>query len=135
MHYLILACLFALVSLGCNRSSDATLSSRGGKTNVVGSGKSTYDESLPRSLKESIDAWIKTNKLNEYGDAQGMLYQGGTPLYDEMTGRQMTRYEYIIGRHPDLFTNSVATGTNAAVINSNRVLQIPATKTNSARSR
>lgn len=50
-----------------------------------------------------IDAWLRANDatLNEYGDAEGTVYTGGTPLFDERTGRTITRYEYIVRQHPD----------------------------------
>ena len=50
---------------------------------------------------ERIDAWIAANNLNQYGDAQGTLYTGGTPLFNEHTGQYTDRYDYIKGRHPD----------------------------------
>jgi hypothetical protein len=53
--------------------------------------------------KQDIDAWLTANKdvLNEYGDPKDMVYTGGTPLFDETTGKTMTKYEYIISQHPD----------------------------------
>jgi hypothetical protein len=53
--------------------------------------------------KQDIDAWLTANKdmLNEYGDPKDMVYTGGTPLFNETTGKTMTKYEYIISQHPD----------------------------------
>jgi hypothetical protein len=52
--------------------------------------------------RQRIEKWIRENNRNEYGDAKGTVYAGGTPLFDEMTGRSIDRYEYILKRHPDL---------------------------------
>ncbi len=52
--------------------------------------------------KRKIDRWIEENKLNPFGDPPGTMYAGGTPLFDERTGRNRDRYEYILDNHPDL---------------------------------
>lgn len=51
--------------------------------------------------KRKIDAWIVENNLNEYGDPKDTVYSGGTPLFNEMTGETIDRYQYILERHPD----------------------------------
>ena len=51
--------------------------------------------------KEQIEAWIVENDLNQYGDSKDTVYLGGTPLFDEMTGESIDKYEYILRRHPD----------------------------------
>jgi hypothetical protein len=52
--------------------------------------------------KRRIDQWIRDNGTNEFGDPRGTVYAGGTPLFNEMTGRALDRYEYILKRHPEL---------------------------------
>ena len=42
--------------------------------------------------KELIETWIIENDL---------VYMGGTPLFDEMTGESIDKYEYILRRHSD----------------------------------
>lgn len=56
---------------------------------------------IPSSEKQKIDAWIASNNLNEFGDPQGTVYAGGTPLFDESTGKTIDKYEYILQKHPD----------------------------------
>jgi hypothetical protein len=51
--------------------------------------------------KARIDAWIKANNLNEFGDPQDTVYAGGSPLFDEATGEMTDRYVYILHHHPD----------------------------------
>ena len=56
---------------------------------------------LDNEQKKFIDGMIKKLGLNEYGDDKDTMYAGGTPLFDEMTGRTRDRYEYILSRHRD----------------------------------
>ena len=56
--------------------------------------------------KKLIDARIEKDGLNEYGDPKDMVYMGGTPLFDEMSGEQRDRYEYIVENHPDWLPQS-----------------------------
>lgn len=51
--------------------------------------------------KQQIDAWIKKNNLNQYGDPIDTAYPGGTPLFNEATGQTIDRYVYITKQHPD----------------------------------
>lgn len=53
-------------------------------------------------LKNRIDGWIRDNGLNEYGDHKDTCYTGGTPLFDETSGRTTDRYQYILQNHPEL---------------------------------
>lgn len=50
--------------------------------------------------KQQIDAWIKKNNLNDYGDPKDTVYTGGTPLFDERTGQSKDKYEYVLEKHP-----------------------------------
>lgn len=52
--------------------------------------------------RRRIDRWIREQGRNEYGDPKGTMYRGGTPLFDERTGRRLDRYDYILERHPEL---------------------------------
>jgi hypothetical protein len=54
------------------------------------------------TTKQRIDRWIKQKGLNSYGDPKDTVYAGGTPLFDERTGRTRDRYDYILERHPEL---------------------------------
>jgi len=56
---------------------------------------------IPEDEKRVIDTWIVSNGLDEVGNPRGTMYTGGTPLFDESTGRRVDRYEYIVGAHPD----------------------------------
>ncbi len=51
--------------------------------------------------KKWIDEMIKKSGLNKYGDKKDTVYAGGTPLFNERTGKRRSRYDYIRERHPD----------------------------------
>jgi hypothetical protein len=54
------------------------------------------------ATKQRIERWIKENDRNPYGDPKGTVYAGGTPLFDERSGRSRDRFEYILEKHPEL---------------------------------
>ena len=58
------------------------------------------------NTKKRIDRWITENRRNPYGDAQNTMYAGGTPLFDERTGRTKDKYDYILDKHPELRTDA-----------------------------
>lgn len=57
--------------------------------------------SLSDKEKAEIDAWLAKNNLNEFGDPKDTVYAGGTPLFDETSGKTLDRYEYILNNHPE----------------------------------
>ncbi|MGV3719478.1 MAG: hypothetical protein ACO1SX_01100 [Actinomycetota bacterium] len=58
--------------------------------------------SIDETTRKRIDAWVRENNRNEFGDSKDTVYAGGTPLFNEMTGRTLDRYEYILKKHPEL---------------------------------
>lgn len=52
--------------------------------------------------KKCVDRFLRERGLNDYGDSKDTVYAGGTPLFDEMTGRRLDRYQYILKKHPGL---------------------------------
>ena len=48
------------------------------------------------------DAWLAAHHLNEYGDPPGTLYAGGTPLFDEKTGKRTDRHQLLYKNQPSL---------------------------------
>ena len=64
--------------------------------------KPTGFKDLSKEHKEKIDKWLLENDLNRYGDAIGIFYTGGTPLFNEATGESKERFEYIMEKIPDI---------------------------------
>jgi|SwirhisoilCB3_FD_contig_101_962038_length_759_multi_2_in_0_out_0_1 hypothetical protein len=56
---------------------------------------------LDEQQKKWLDAMVKRRGLNRYGDRKDTVYAGGTPLFDEKTGKTRDRHEYIRDRNPD----------------------------------
>jgi len=54
--------------------------------------------------EKCVDRWLAERKLDPYGMPEGTMYAGGTPLFDEATGRQIDRLDYIYRKHPEAKT-------------------------------
>ncbi|MFP2909391.1 hypothetical protein ACLESD_30990 [Pyxidicoccus sp. 3LFB2] len=48
-----------------------------------------------------VDRWLKAQGLDPYGNAEGTMYAGGTPLFDERTGERRDRLDYVFQRKPE----------------------------------
>lgn len=72
--------------------------------NVFGAKKeeSATSTELTEEQKRKIDDWLDKKGLNRYGDDKNAMYKGGTPLFDEQTGKAIDRYDYILSRYPNL---------------------------------
>jgi len=64
--------------------------------------KAPVAKDLTKEQKEKIGKWLEENNLNRYGDPIDTMYTGGTPLFDEVTGESVDRYDYILKNHPNL---------------------------------
>jgi hypothetical protein len=49
-----------------------------------------------------VDGQLARRGLNSYGDPPGTVYAGGTPLFDESTGRRADRLEHVLARQPEI---------------------------------
>ena len=57
------------------------------------SAKVTVDAAQPieeQTGRECLDRWLAGKNLDPYGNPTGTAYAGGTPLFDETTGRAHT---------------------------------------------
>lgn len=52
-------------------------------------------------VEACVDAWLAQRKLDPYGNAEGTMYAGGTPLFNEQTGETTDRLAYVFAKHPD----------------------------------
>ncbi|WP_338866568.1 hypothetical protein [Myxococcus stipitatus] len=53
------------------------------------------------ALEACVDNWLKKHKLDAYGNAEGTMYAGGTPLFDERTGESKDRMAFVFANHPE----------------------------------
>jgi hypothetical protein len=51
--------------------------------------------------EKCVDRWLAQRKLDPYGSPAGTMYAGGTPLFNEATGQQIDRLDYIYRKHPE----------------------------------
>jgi hypothetical protein len=49
-----------------------------------------------------LDRELAARGLNSFGDPEGTMYAGGTPLFDERTGAAIPREQYVFSHHPEL---------------------------------
>ncbi len=56
----------------------------------------------PDPLAACVDAQLSAKGLNTYGDPPATVYAGGTPLFDEKTGKSTDRMEFVLARHADI---------------------------------
>lgn len=54
------------------------------------------------SQQSCLDRALTAKGLNSFGDPEGTAYTGGTPLFDERTGRSTPREVYVYARHPEI---------------------------------
>lgn len=54
--------------------------------------------------EKCVDRWLAERKLDPFGMPRGTMYAGGTPLFEEATGRQIDRLDYIYRQHPEAKT-------------------------------
>jgi hypothetical protein len=52
-------------------------------------------------MENCLNRWVEDRHLNTYGDGPDTVYPGGTPLFDERTGKSRDRADYIFSRHLD----------------------------------
>jgi hypothetical protein len=56
----------------------------------------------PVPAASCLDRELAARGLNSFGDAEGTMYAGGTPLFDERTGASISREQYVFSHHPEL---------------------------------
>ncbi|MFZ5468377.1 MAG: hypothetical protein ACOZIN_02970 [Myxococcota bacterium] len=55
----------------------------------------------PQTEEACVDAYLAARGLDPFGNPQGTMYAGGTPLFDEKTGETKDRLELVYGKHPE----------------------------------
>jgi hypothetical protein len=87
----------------------------GGGTQAPGATKAQAGTQTPGGDKAAVEAcvdrWLQEHKLDPYGNAEGTMYAGGTPLFNEATGETHDRLEYVFSRQPEAQKACVAKGT------------------------
>ncbi|MBI4862688.1 MAG: hypothetical protein HY815_20870 [Candidatus Riflebacteria bacterium] len=71
---------------------------------VVGSASAAH---LNEAQRAYIDRSLQERDLNVYGDPKDTVYAGGNPLFDEVSGQSIDRYDYILKKHPGILDGFV----------------------------
>ena len=50
---------------------------------------------------KQISDWLRLQGLNRFGDPQGTSYKGGSPLFDEKTGKSISYFDYLLKKFPN----------------------------------
>ena len=56
----------------------------------------------PPAPSSCLDRQLAAKGLNQFGDPADTAYPGGSPLFNESTGKSTDRAAYIFARHPDI---------------------------------
>ncbi|CAN5923975.1 hypothetical protein BH11MYX4_BH11MYX4_06230 [soil metagenome] len=48
-----------------------------------------------------VDRWLSDRQLDAFGSPEGSVYAGGTPLFDESSGKALSRVEHVYEAHPE----------------------------------
>ena len=87
---LLLSLLFAGSVAACPKEKPVT-----NKTKIASAKAARARE------EKCVDRWLAQRKLDPYGSPEGTMYAGGTPLFNEATGRQIDRLDYIYRQHAE----------------------------------
>jgi hypothetical protein len=52
-----------------------------------------------------VERWLKGHGLDAYGNPQGTMYAGGTPTFDETTGRSVDRWTLVMKNRPEALSS------------------------------
>jgi hypothetical protein len=82
---------------------DSTQTLEGGSVGgtAQGSGTTMLSDSERQAQERCVDKWLKDKKLDQYGNPEGTMYTGGTPLFNEATGESRDRLDYVYERQPE----------------------------------
>ena len=72
-----------------------------GSDSGTGGGKASGNDADRQTQESCIDKWAQNHKLDRYGNPEGTMYAGGSPLFDERTGETRDRLDYFYERQPE----------------------------------
>ena len=53
-------------------------------------------------FQSCMDQQLMAKGLNQFGDPPDTMYSGGSPIFNEKTGKSYDRLQYVFERHPDI---------------------------------
>jgi hypothetical protein len=79
--------------------SDGSSGDTGGGTGAESMAAGT--DAQRQAVLSCVNGWLKNKKLDEFGNPEGTMYAGGSPLFNEATGESKDRLEYVFSRQPE----------------------------------
>jgi hypothetical protein len=114
MRHALALLAVALLATGCpkktgeNQPADNPSANDAGQTGSSGASLTAPTDSGPKAqggdkaaVEACVDRWLQEHKLDSYGNAEGTMYAGGTPLFNEATGESRDRLEFVFERQPE----------------------------------
>ncbi len=114
MRHALALLAVALLATGCpkktgeNQPADNPAVHDAGSTGSTGATLTAPTDAGPKGqggaqagVEACVDRWLQEHKLDRYGNAEGTMYAGGTPLFNEATGESRDRLEYVFERQPE----------------------------------
>ena len=80
----------------------ATEPPKASETPKVETPKVSETPKQPQGPEACIDQQLAKRNLDQFGGEQGTMYPGGTPLFQESTGKRTGRAEYVYAHHADI---------------------------------
>ncbi|HUM09528.1 MAG TPA: hypothetical protein VLT82_01110 [Myxococcaceae bacterium] len=56
---------------------------------------------LDAKQTDCVEQWLKGHGLDAYGNPRGTMYAGGTPTFDETTGKSVDRWTLVAKNRPE----------------------------------
>jgi hypothetical protein len=78
---------------------EAAPGSRSGREQAACAPASARDAGATPECAACVDRELAARGLNQFGDPPDAMYAGGTPLFDERTGKATDRVEYVLSHH------------------------------------
>jgi hypothetical protein len=112
MRHALALLAVALLATGCPKKTGEKQPADNPAVNDAGSTGATLsapaDAGGPKgqggdraAVEACVDRWLQEHKLDSYGNAEGTMYAGGTPLFNEATGESRDRLEFVFERQPE----------------------------------
>ncbi|WNG58440.1 hypothetical protein F0U59_29600 [Archangium gephyra] len=114
MRHALALLAVALLATGCpkktgeNQPADNPAANDAGQTGSSGASLTAPTDSGTKvqggteaAVEACVDRWLQEHKLDRYGNAEGTMYAGGTPLFNEATGESRDRLEFVFERQPE----------------------------------
>lgn len=107
LHGPLLVLLIAFAGSCCLKKSEMSKADHSSATGesatapMAGIERDAGNPSRGVDEESCVDQWLAARKLDSYGAPKGTMYIGGTPLFDESTGKTTPRLEHVYARRPE----------------------------------